>query len=395
MPASRPFWRWTLSLLGVSILSAVLWFFGPNLAPLQDAWVRIELIVALVAAWALINLAIDFLRRRREKALVAGVATPEPDPAARATAEEQAAMSERMSEALALLKRARGTKGYLYEQPWYAIIGPPGAGKTTALVNAGLRFPLAAEMGQRGVPGVGGTRMCDWWFTEDAVFIDTAGRYTTQDSDAAVDRAGWEAFLSLLKQTRQRQPLNGLVVAIAVSDIATSAREERVAHARAIRRRIRELEEKLAVRLPVYVLLTKADLIAGFSEFFDDLDRERRAQVWGATFALADSDAGPIGRLRQEFQTLGERLNERLFDRLQAERSPERRALIAGFPSQFGSLEEPIAEFMNEAFAGSRLDPAPMLRGFYLTSGVQEGAPIDRLTGYLARSFGIDRAARA
>ena len=54
-------------------------------------------------------------------------------------------------------------------------------------------------MGQGAVAGVGGTRLCDWWFTENAVLIDTAGRYTTQDSDAAVDRAGWDAFLDLLK----------------------------------------------------------------------------------------------------------------------------------------------------------------------------------------------------
>ena len=131
-------------------------------------------------------------------------------------------MREKLTTALALLKKASGSRGYLYEQPWYAIIGPPGAGKTTALLNAGLSFPLAAEMGQSAVAGVGGTRMCDWWFTESAVLIDTAGRYTTQDSDAAVDKAGWQAFLGLLKRTRARQPLNGVLVAIALSDIAAA-----------------------------------------------------------------------------------------------------------------------------------------------------------------------------
>ena len=133
-------------------------------------------------------------------------------------------MRDKLTTALALLKKASGSRGYLYEQPWYAIIGPPGAGKTTALLNAGLSFPLAAEMGQSAVAGVGGTRMCDWWFTESAVLIDTAGRYTTQDSDAAVDKAGWQAFLGLLKRTRARQPLNGVLVAIALSDIAAAPR---------------------------------------------------------------------------------------------------------------------------------------------------------------------------
>ena len=180
-------------------------------------------------------------------------------------------------------------------------------------------------------------------------------------------------------------------MAIPVSEIGAGPPERRLAHARAVRLRLKELDDKLAVRMPVYLLLTKADLIAGFSEFFDDLDRERRAQAWGATFSLADSEAGPAERFAEEFKALVERLNERLIDRLQAERSPDRRALIAGFPSQLASLRDALAEFVNEAFAGSRLDPAPMLRGFYLTSGVQEGTPIDRLNGYLARAFGIDQ----
>ena len=86
-------------------------------------------------------------------------------------------------------------------------------------------------MGQDAVAGVGGTRLCDWWFTDEAVLIDTSGRYTTQDSDAAVDRAGWEAFLDLLRRTRTRQPLNGVLVAIGLSDIARAPEPERIAHA--------------------------------------------------------------------------------------------------------------------------------------------------------------------
>jgi len=383
--------RWVLTFIGTALLAALLWFFGPFLAALEDWAVRLVLIVLMFAVWAGLNLLFDWRRRRRDAALSEGVAAAAPDSAAMASAEEVAALREKLTTALALLKKARGTKGYLYEQPWYAIIGPPGAGKTTALLNAGLRFPLAAEMGQSALAGVGGTRLCEWWFTEDAVLIDTAGRYTTQDSDAAVDRAGWEGFLDLLKRTRFRQPLNGLIVAISLTEIATAPREERLAHARAVRRRIKEIEERLAVRLPVYAVFTKADLLAGFTEFFDDLDREKRGQVWGATFALTDREAGPVAAFVAEFQALIERLNSRLFDRLQAERSPPRRGLISGFPSQVASLAAPLGEFLHDAFGGSRLDPAPMLRGFYFSSGMQEGTPIDRLTGVLARSFGMDQ----
>ena len=120
---------------------------------------------------------------------------------------------------------------------------------------------------------------------------------------------------------------------------------------------MKELYDQLGVRVPVYALFTKADLIAGFTEFFDDLDRERRGQVWGVTFPLNKSDAGTAGLFGGEFSLLVERLNQRLLDRLQAERSPDRRTLIAGFPAQVASLAAPLGEFLTEAFGGSRLDP--------------------------------------
>jgi type VI secretion system protein ImpL len=383
--------RWFVTFFGTALLALLVWYFGPFLAALVPSGVRLTIVVAMLVVWVMLNLLFELRRKRRDALLVKGVTEGIPDPAATASAEELAALQEKLATALSLLKRARGTVGYLYEQPWYTIIGPPGAGKTTAVLNAGLRFPLAAEMGQDAIAGVGGTRLCDWWFTEDAVLIDTAGRYTTQDSDAAVDRAGWFGFLDLLKRTRVRQPLNGVIVAIGLPEIGTASRDERVAHARAVRRRIKEMEERLSVHLPVYAVFTKADLIAGFTEFFDDLDGESRAQVWGATFHFENATSGAAKGFLPEFRGLIERLNARLFGRLQAERSPDRRALIAGFPAQVASLEAPLAEFLQETFGGSRLDSAPSLRGFYFTSGTQDGTPFDRLTGFLARSFGIDQ----
>jgi type VI secretion system protein ImpL len=189
MAAIPAFWRWVASFVGTALLAALLWLFGPFLPALAGQGARLAVVLGMLILWAGVNLALDLYRRRREERLAEGIAAATPDASARAAAEEAAALHEAMTRALTLLKKARGTRGYLYEQPWYAIIGPPGAGKTTALLNAGLRFPLAAEIGREPLPGVGGTRLCEWMFTEEAVLIDTAGRYTTQDSDAAVDRA--------------------------------------------------------------------------------------------------------------------------------------------------------------------------------------------------------------
>ena len=219
------------------------------------------------------------------------------------------------------------------------------------------------------------------------MLIDTAGRYTTQDSDAAVDRAGWQGFLDLLRKTRPRQPINGVIVVLSLVDLATAEPAERAAHARSVRLRINEITERLQLRVPVYVVFSKADRLHGFDAHFEDLDTDGRAQVWGTTFPL---DAG-VNAFQGEFRLLLRRLEESLVERLQAERAAERRALIGGFPLQVASLDQPLTEFLTQAFAGSRLDPPPLLRGVYFTSATQEGTPIDRLTGMLAHTFGVDR----
>jgi type VI secretion system protein ImpL len=387
--------RWFLWPLGGLILSALVWFAGPIVGfGLLDAW-WIRLIVIGVI-WLIIGiiLLVGSLRRRgKEKKLAANIAGADPkDPTAEAIDSQQQQLQERLKAAIADMNKMQAAKGgmTLYELPWYTIIGPPGAGKTTALLNSGLRFPLAERHGAQALQGVGGTRNCDWWFTERAVILDTAGRYTTQDSDSAVDQAGWKHFLGMLKQTRERQPLNGVLVVFGVRELLESSRDQRIAHGRAVRTRLVELQETFGLSLPIYVVLTKLDMIAGFTEFYDDLDNEGREQVLGLTFPLAAGDGDlPQTRFAEMFDRLIERQRTRVLDRLQDERDLARRTLIFGFPPQLASLGQPVDELLKEMFNDSRFAKRLSLRGVYFTSATQSGSPIDRLMGVISQKFGV------
>lgn len=402
----RPLFRslYTAILFSTFLICAALWYFGPLLPwggiyPLETFYARAVTTGTLMGIAILLVLIIFLVRRRRNRKMTDDIVASVDETGSGEDDVLQGEMEEmrgKLKSALTLLRKSKLGRKSLYELPWYVMIGPPGAGKTTAIVNSGLKFPLAEEMGKGSIGGVGGTRNCDWWFTDAAVLIDTAGRYTTQESDAEGDNAGWLGFLNLLKKHRKRQPINGALIAISLSDLSMQDEVTQASHAKAIRRRLHELREKLGVRFPVYVLFTKGDLIAGFAEFFDTLGKDAREQVWGFTFPLekaSKKNAAPIALFDDEFSGLLTQLNTQSLERMQQETDHQRRSLIAGFPGQMASVRQVARDFLNEVFLENKFEHRHMLRGVYFTSGTQEGTPIDRLMMGMARTFGIGRQA--
>ncbi|MER8373604.1 type VI secretion system membrane subunit TssM [Mesorhizobium sp. M1406] len=382
--------RWLpriFSMIALAGLAAAVWFAGPlirfaDARPLGPAWLRATIIGVIVAALALFHGLRFWQARKAQKELETVVAHNDDRD------DDSRVLEVRMNEAIAALKRSSGKRNFLYEIPWYIVIGPPGAGKTTALVNSGLNFPLAGSGSAQPVAGVGGTRACDWWFTDQAVLIDTAGRYTTQDSNAESDKKSWLAFLSLLKRYRTRQPINGVILAISLADLISSDDQQLDAHVVEIRSRLREIHETLKIQFPVYLLFTKADLVSGFMDYFGGFDEPRRRKVWGATFQTTDRNKNMAAEAPAEFEALARRLVEEMPDRLQEEADPVARISVFGFPAQFGALKGRISNFIASLFDPTRSQVNVSLRGLYFSSGTQEGTPIDQVLGAIGRSFG-------
>ncbi|MEM8812405.1 MAG: type VI secretion system membrane subunit TssM [Pseudomonadota bacterium] len=394
-----------LILLLLAILSVALWFFGALIAiagisPLQSVGVRISIIVGLFVAFFLITFIRHFLARRANAKLINSMLANDElvSMGSDLSSEEIELIRERFEETLKILRDSpidgHRRRNYMFELPWYIIIGPPGTGKTTILRNSDLDFPLAAE-GQTAIQGIGGTRNCDWWIANEAVLIDTAGRYTTQDVNQGIDAAAWGGFLDLLKKNRRRRPVNGVLLAISIADVAMASEEERAKQAETLRLRLRELHRAFNMRIPVYVLFTKCDLIAGFEEFFDDADEAERSQIWGMTFPY-DGEQMTFGSLFEtNFIDLVGRLERRLPAKLARERNPSHRCRIYSFPHEFGSLATVLRGFVSDVFKVNRYEAQPLLRGIYFTSGTQEGTPFDRLLGAMGRSFSVSPSRQA
>ncbi|HSC86063.1 MAG TPA: type VI secretion system membrane subunit TssM [Polyangiaceae bacterium] len=380
----------------VAFLALLLIWGGGLVLGLLDVPVSIELRLVLtaivvlgVAGWLVYR---RIRAQKRAKELEAEILRQSEKQAATARPDRRAEVLElqkRMQQGIEALKSTKIGKshgaGALYALPWYAIIGPPGAGKTTALKHSGLVFPFQDPSGG-GVRGVGGTRNCDWWFTNEGILLDTAGRYATDDSD----REEWMAFLGLLRKYRPQKPINGLLVAVAVSDFFEARDEQISAYAQKLRARIDEIMTKLDMVLPVYLVFTKSDLIGGFSEFFGDMRKSDRDQILGATFTLDDEVASAPGRaFATEFDKVSSGIHARSLRVLSKEANPANRSKIFSFPTEFKALRPALEQLVDELFRRNSFQENPLLRGFYFTSGTQEGKPFERVVGNMARALGI------
>ena len=395
---------WVVTALAALIVGLLLWFVVPLIAIgdvklLQSETSRLVALIILGVVWALTNVFVGQSRRAANERLIedleaASVVDQTKAADEAASGEELQAIGERLRDALQLLKQSRfGKSGglRLYQVPWYVLLGPPGSGKTTALSRSGLDFPLQERLGQLPVTGIGGTHNCDWWIADRAVFIDTAGRYTTHESHKEVDQRVWHGLLDILKKHRPRQPLNGALIMLPLPELAKMTEEERAAVAKAIRFRLTEVQEKLGTRLPVYMIFTKCDLIPGFVEFFGSLNRGRRAVPLGVGLPYDNGKgADPVSGFGAAFDGLVDDLRRHVLKRLQQEPDVGSRSLVLEFPFQLAGLRETALELLGRTFGRSRLERPSLLRGFYFTSGTQSGELADALAGPLTRTFALD-----
>ena len=178
-------------------------------------------------------------------------------------------------------------------------------------------------------------------------------------------------------------------------DLLLWAKAERAKFAAHVRMRLAEMYAALNQRFPVYVLVTKMDLLAGFTEFFGDYDQAARMQVWGTTFGHDIDPALIAPPYAEDFAALEERLGAEMLARLHEEPDLQRRAAIYRFPQQFHPIGALVGEILAQAF-GTHLNHRPLqLRGVYYTSATQEGNPIDRVLATMARTFKLDRGSAA
>jgi hypothetical protein len=278
-----------------------------------------------------------------------------------------------------------------YGLPWYVIVGEPGSGKTEAIRRSQAGFPPGL---QDEFQGVGGTINMNWWFTNYAVILDTAGRLMFEEVEPGTT-SEWQEFLGLLQKNRFNCPINGLLLTIPVESLIHDSTGEMERKAAKIARQLNVIQRQLNIRYPVFILLTKCDLINGFREFFEDLDDPRAQQQMLGWSNPAPLDAPFRPELLDEhLETVSNRLRRRRLGLLidpAAEKTGDRRIdevdRLYSFPESLAALAPRLRRYLETIFVAGEWTSRPLfLRGIYFTSSLREGTALDE---ELAQAMGV------
>jgi hypothetical protein len=308
--------------------------------------------------------------------------------------------------------RSRGKD--LYKLPWYAIIGESGSGKTEAIRHSGIDFPPGL---QDELQGSGGTVNMDWWFTNRGIILDTAGSMLFNELRAG-DAPEWREFLRLLKRARPHCPINGLFLVLSVESLIRDSADVIAQKASRLAQQLDIIQRVLDVRFPVYLLVTKCDLLVGFREFFDSIDDpllQHQMFGWSNPDPL-DSHFRPE-LVDQHLRTVATRLRRRRMALIRSMSgtgrlgdtdhffastyqlgrgpTPSRKldevdALFA-LPESVMRLAPRLQRYLETIFVAGEWSAKPVfLRGIYFTSSMREGKALDEAIA-LATGLALDQ----
>ncbi len=373
---------------GVGVVSVVLMFADPNRGPIYRAiFIGVVCVAIVLALYVLFNKLRDKSKGAKLGKFMARAGGGGADPALKARMDD---LRKKFEEGVETFKKAGKD---LYSLPWYVLAGPPGTGKTEAMRHCNVGFPPGL---QDLLQGTGGTLNMNWWFTNHAVVLDTAGRMFMQEGGEG-GTSEWKEFLKLLKVTRPHCPINGLLLVISAESLLKDSSEEIEKTAGAIARQLDVIQRTLDVRFPVTVLITKSDKIVGFREFFETLsDPALQHQILGWSNPAPLDETFKPDLVDKHLESVRSRLVKRRNGLLQNpvhSLDPNARRMdqvdeLFELPDNLMRIAPRLRRYLEMIFVAGEWSPKPLfLRGIYFTSSMREGAVLDVT---LAQALGVE-----
>ncbi|MDC0344791.1 hypothetical protein OAN22_01395 [Alphaproteobacteria bacterium] len=282
------------------------------------------------------------------------------------TAEDE--ISKSFQQTLQLLKTYLGDRNFKYRIPWYVMMGPEGAGKSTLLNATRLDLPI----GRPSYEFQGDRPKVDWWFFDQGIVMDLQGSLALGRRNVKFHQAQWTHFLNLLNRFRPQRPLDGVILTIPADELIgpqALPKERWVERSQALYARLRSLQTTLAMRVPVYVVITKTDIVPGFKSFTQELPDDSLTQIFGwssphgvDSYYAANWVEDLFGMLTQNIRRTRGMIYAETVGRDQSYRD---RSIT--FARHLSTLKPGVQTFLDQIFKETALHDGFFLRGVYFT----------------------------
>ncbi|MCE0777922.1 MULTISPECIES: type VI secretion system membrane subunit TssM [unclassified Pseudomonas] len=392
--------------LGAALILVAIWWLGPQWTwreqqPLASMAHRGLASLVLVLVPLLCWLVVLRKRNRRLQAERNQTAAVELDRVLPYVQAQEQALDQGLSR---FLHNAGGRRA-LYRLPWYLVVGDQRAGKTSFIDRTEQNFSLTRidKAQKRGRQAQALAYPIGWWVSNDAVIIDPPGAFIRQDSRSispaeeadtldvppATPARLWQHLLGWLVRNRSQRALNGVVLVIDLPALLHGTSEQRVALAHVLRTRLYEVSSQLGSRLPLYVVMSKFDLVDGFDQLYAGLPAASREKMLGFTFkldAIGTFDAW-LEEYGEQYGQMISELFEQMVERLDALDGALLRARLFSLHAQLIGLRPILLGFLKETLASDRYTTPALVRGVYWSSVVQQGDMLNAFVREAAQPY--------
>ncbi|MDP3371398.1 MAG: type VI secretion protein IcmF/TssM N-terminal domain-containing protein [Candidatus Paracaedibacteraceae bacterium] len=301
--------------------------------------------------------------------------------------------------ALSFLKTTFNTYNYKYQVPWFLVLGTEGSGKSSLFESGGLHLPLGTPDFSKGKLKAS----CRWWFLQGGVYIELKGDLFIQKDNAKSKEKMWRSFIVLLTRYRAARPINGIILTIPATELYGKDKEstERIyQRAEYISAKLAAAQSSFGLRIPVYIAVTKTDIIPGFQSFSKHVPQNNKNDMFGWSNPYNVMAAYSPAWLEDAFTTIANKLHQLRLDIFAHSGAVLNEHLetndgVFVFPGELEKLKEPLSIYINALFKPSAYQDGLLFRGFYFTgdAGPEPISSIplkpdtfDQFGGYLEKS---------
>lgn len=267
--------------------------------------------------------------------------------------------------ALNIMRSFIGGRQFRYQLPWIVMVGAKESGKSTILQSLDLDRPI----GRPHFSDEGGDQpLCDWFFYDHGVVLDLDGKIVLNPSQPTSDEENWQLFLNLLAHHRPKRPLDGIVLTIPASEIMGQhalSHDDIMIRSEYLYGKLWNMQRVTGIRVPVYLVVTKCDLVPGFESLCKSIPTHNKNDIFGwsndeAVDAVYNPDWIDIA-----FSFINESLYKIQQEIYANGKAIDGRNGVFMFPLSFNTLKGGIQTYANHLFKESSYHESFFLRGLY------------------------------